>query len=805
MEQTYSPADLEERWQRIWEEEGHYRAGAGARRDETFVICVPPPNVTGALHMGHALNGSLQDVLIRWHRMRGFDTLWQPGYDHAGISTQNVVEKQLVREGTSRKEIGREAFVERVWRHLEETGRTIMGQYRRLGASLDYERERFTMDDAYIEAVMRFFVHLWERGWIYRANRIVNWCPFHETAISDLEVVHVPMDDKLTHARYPFTDGSGWITVATVRPATILADVAVAVHPEDERYRDLVGKEVVVPYVERRVPVIADELVDPEFGTGALKITPGHDPTDFEIGRRHDLPVITVIGPDGRTNEEAGDLAGLEQVEADKAVVEWLREHGGLEKQESYRHNVGTCERCHSRIEPLVSLQWWCAMEEPRKPALEALHERRVRYHPESQHQFAIRSLEEIPDWNISRQLWWGHQIPIWYCPNGHVTCAWPPPEACAECGSPELERDPDVLDTWFSSALWPFATLGWPEHTEDLRRYYPGDVDSTAREIIRLWVNRMIWSGLELVGDVPFHDVIIHSTVLAPDGRRMSKSLGTGIDPVDLIAEHGADATRYGLLKMSSTQDVRFAVGMIEEGRWLANKLWNVARLILANVEGVEPDARPRAVEERWILARLNAARAEVEAAWAAFDFAAAVKILYRLTRDDFCDWYAEAAKPRLYENDEDAAATALAALELLLRLLHPVMPHVTEEIWSELPARESLLIVAPWPEPDDRFASDVDSLERVRDAAAIARRSGVVVELEGDAKRVFDVVVQPDKLPVNGSRDDEVARLRKEVARSEGMLSNERFVANAPPEVVEGERDKLERYRRELDALGG
>ena len=805
MEQTYRPTDLEERWQRAWEEEGLYRAGAGARREETFVICVPPPNVTGALHMGHALNGSLQDVLIRWHRMRGFDTLWQPGYDHAGISTQNVVEKQLVAEGTSRKEIGREAFVERVWGHLEATGRTIMGQYRRLGASLDYERERFTMDDAYIEAVMRFFVHLWGRGWIYRANRIVNWCPFHETAISDLEVVHEPMDDRLTFARYPFVDGSGSITVATVRPATILADVAVAVHPDDERYRDAVGKEVVVPYVERRVPVIADELVDPEFGTGALKITPGHDPTDFEIGRGHELETITVIGPDGRMNEGAGDLAGLEQGEADKAVVAWLRERDQLERQENYRHNVGTCERCHTRIEPLVSLQWWCAMEEPRKPALEALRERRVRYHPESQHQFAIRSLEEIPDWNISRQLWWGHQLPIWYCSDGHATCAWPPPEACAECGSGELERDPDVLDTWFSSALWPFATLGWPEETDDLRRYYPGDVDSTAREIIRLWVNRMIWSGLELVGDVPFHDVIIHSTVLAPDGRRMSKSLGTGIDPLELIAEHGADATRYGLLKMSSTQDVRFSEGAILEGRKLATKLWNVARLILANTEGAEPDARPRTLEERWILARLDAARADVEGAWSRFDFASAVKELYSLTFDDFCDWYAEAAKPRLYEDDPDAAATALAALERLLALLHPVMPHVTEEIWSELPARDSRLIVTPWPEADERFAADLDALESVRDAAAIARRSGVVVELEGDAKRVFDIVVQPDKLPVNGSRDDEVARLRKEVARSEGMLGNDHFVANAPAEVVEGEREKLERYRRELDALGG
>ncbi|HXV58642.1 MAG TPA: valine--tRNA ligase [Gaiellaceae bacterium] len=803
MEPTYRPEEIEPRWQRAWEDEGHFRAGAGARRDETFVIAVPPPNVTGALHMGHALNGALQDVLVRWHRMRGFDTLWQPGYDHAGISTQNVVEKQLVREGTSRKEIGREAFVERVWTHLEETGRTIMGQYRRLGASLAYDRERFTMDDGYIEAVMRFFVHVWERGWIYRANRIVNWCPFHETAISDLEVVHEPMDDTLTYATYPFADGDGSIAVATVRPATILADVAVAVHPEDERYRDAVGRELVVPYVERRVPVLADELVDPEFGTGALKITPGHDPTDFEIGRRHELPILTVIGPDGRLNEEAGDLAGRSQEEADEAVVEWLRERGQLERREHYRHNVGTCERCHTRIEPLVSLQWWCAMEEPRKPALRALRERRVRYHPESQHAFAVRSLEEIPDWNVSRQLWWGHQLPIWYCPDGHATCAWPPPEACAECGSAGLERDPDVLDTWFSSALWPFATLGWPEQTEDLRRYYPGHVNSTAREIIRLWVNRMIWSGLELVGDIPFEDVIIHSTVLAPDGRRMSKSLGTGIDPLEVIDEHGADATRYGLLKMSSTQDVRFAEGAVAEGRKLAIKLWNVARLLLANADGVEPGARPREVEERWILARLDAARAEVEEAWARFDFAGAVNALYRVTFDDFCDWYAEAAKPRLRAGEADAVATSLAALERLVALLHPVMPHVTEEVWSQLPSREARLVVSPWPEPDGRFAADADALERVRDAAAIFRRSGVLVELEGDERRIFEAVVRPDRTRANGNAADEIERLRKEVRRSEGMLADRRFVANAPSEVVEAEREKLERYRRELDAL--
>ena len=803
MEPTYNPWEVEPRWQEAWEAEGLYRAGAGMRRDETFVIAVPPPNVTGALHMGHALNGSLQDVLVRWHRMRGFDTLWQPGYDHAGISTQNVVEKQLVAEGTSRKEIGREAFVERVWRHLEETGRTIMGQYRRLGASLAYDRERFTMDDAYIEAVMRFFVHSWERGWIYRANRIVNWCPYHETAISDLEVVHVPMDDMLTSARYPFADGSGSITVATARPATILADVAVAVHPDDDRYREVVGKEVVVPFVERRVPVVADDLVDPEFGTGALKVTPGHDPIDFEIGRRHELPVLTVVGLDGRMDDAAGPLAGLTQKEADAAVTAWLEEHGQLAEREPYRHNVGTCERCHSRIEPLVSLQWWLAMEEPRRPALEALRERRVRYHPESQHAFAMRSLEEIPDWNVSRQLWWGHQLPIWYCPDGHATCAWPPPESCAECDSGELERDPDVLDTWFSSALWPYATLGWPEDTEYLRRYYPGDVNSTAREIIRLWVNRMIWTGLELVGDVPFHDVIIHSTVLAPDGRRMSKSLGTGIDPLELIDQHGADATRYGLMKMSSTQDVRFSEGAIAEGRKLATKLWNVSRLILMNAEALEPRVSPQAIEERWILARLDAARAEVEDAWGRFDFAAAAKTLYSLTFDDFCDWYAEAIKPRLYEDDPEAAATAVAALERLLALLHPVMPHVTEEIWSQLPERETRLIVSPWPEPDERFAADAGALERVRDAAEIARRSGVLVELSADEQRVFDAVVRKEQLPLNGSREGEIARLRKEIDRSEGMLGNESFVANAPADVVEGEREKLARYRRELDAL--
>jgi valyl-tRNA synthetase len=798
----YDPHGVEERWQRAWEDEGLYRAGAGARRDDTFVICVPPPNVTGELHMGHALNGSIQDSLIRWYRMRGFDTLWQPGYDHAGISTQNVVEKQLLAEGTSRQEIGREAFLERTWSWLEQTGRTIMGQFRQLGCSLDYSRERFTMDDAYVDAVMTYFVRLWEAGYIYRANRIVNWCPHHQTAISDLEVEHFDEDDVLTYARYPFADGSGSITIATVRPATILADVAVAVNPDDPRYRDAIGKEVVVPVVGRRVPVIADARVDPQFGSGALKITPGHDPTDFEIGTDHGLTVLTVIGPDGRVT--ADGFEGLEQREVDERVVAWLKEHGQLEKRENYRHSVGHCERCHSRIEPLVSPQWWCRMDGLARPAIAALRAGEVRFHPASQHRFAIESLEQAPDWCVSRQLWWGHQIPIWTCPDGHRTSAWPPPSACAECGSAALERDPDVLDTWFSSALWPFATLGWPARTLELARYYPGDVNVTAREIIRLWENRMIFSGLFLLGEIPFTDVIITSTVMAVDGRRMSKSLGTGIDPLEAVARHGADATRYGLLKMSSQQDPRFSWGSIEEGRKLANKLWNVARLILQNAGAAGSALRPRSLEERWILRRIEETRADIESALPApaFDFAQVVNALYHLVFDDFCDWYAEAIKPRLYDADADAAATALAALERLLALLHPVMPHVTEEIWSQF--HESRLIVSRWPEPVETDATVDEPMRRVQEAAAIFRRSGKLVPLGDDEARIFAAVVKPERAKANGDVEAERARLQKEIARAEEMLANERFVAGAPPHVVDAEREKLERYRRELAAIG-
>ena len=803
MDARYEPSGVEGRWQQTWEDEGLYRAGVGARRDETFTIALPPPNVTGSLHMGHALNASTQDVLVRWHRMRGFDTLWQPGYDHASISVHAVIERQLLAEGTNRFELGREAFLERTWRWLEQYGGVIMAQYRRLGASLDYSRERFTMDDDYVRAVYRFFLHLYERGWIYRDNRIVNWCPGCKTSVSDLEVDHRDVDDSLVTVRYPLADGSGSISVATVRPATILADVAIAVHPDDERYRHLVGQEAIVPVVERKVPVIADERVDPEFGTGALKITPGHDAIDFEIGRDHGLPEPSVIGLDGRMNDGAGDLAGLSQAEADARVLTWLRDRDQLEGREPYRHAVGHCDRSGHRIEPLITEQWYCDMSELAPPAAAAIRGRSVRFTPENQASVALDWLENIRPWNISRQLWWGQRIPVWYCPRDHVTAAESEPAACAQCGSTDLRQDEDVFDTWFSSALWPFATLGWPDRTPELARYHPTDVLSTGRDIIFLWVTRMMMAGHELLGEMPFQDVIIHTIVQAPDGRRMSKSLGTGLQPDDLIAEHGADATRYGLLKMSSSQDVRFSPGAIEEGRKLAIKLWNVARLILANAGDARPDLRPRDVEERWILGRLDATRAEVETLLDRFDFAHTVAALYHLTFDDFCDWYAEALKPRLHEGDADAAATALAALERLLELLHPVMPHVTEEIWSHLPARETRLIVTPWPEPDARWAGAEGALDRVQGAAAIFRRSGVLVDLEGDERRIFDAVVRPDRVQANGNVEAERARLRREVERAERMLANDRFVANARPEVVEAERVKLARYRRELEVI--
>jgi valyl-tRNA synthetase len=803
MEPLYEPKGVEERWQRIWEDEGLYEADPAAP-GETFVVMHPPPNISGSLTIGHCLQLSIEDALVRWHRMRGFNTLFQPGYDHAGISTWAAIGRALAKEGKTQRDLGREGFDAYAQEWLERYGGTIMAQFRTLGASLDYRRTRFTMDPEYSRAVIRWFVHLYERGWIYRANRLVNWCPRDRTALSDLEVEHEEIDDTLSYVRYPLADGAGHVTIATVRPATILADVAVAVHPDDERYRELVGKEAIVPFVERRVPIIADERVEPEFGTGALKVTPGHDATDFEIGRDHELPELSVIGLDGRMSEDAGELAGLTQEEAGERVLAWARERGLLERQEPYRHSIGRCERCHARVEPLIMLQWWCAMEELATPAIASVEEGRVKFTPERFGRIYLDWMRNIRPWCISRQIWWGHRIPVWYCPDGHVTVAEETPSACAECGSAELTQEEDVLDTWFSSALYPFATLGWPERTPELEAFYPGDVLTTAREIIFLWVARMIFSGLELLGEEPFHDVYIHSYLQNPEGKRMSRTLGTGIDPEEALGPYGADATRYGLLKVTSSQDPRFSFGSIEEGRKLAIKLWNVSRLILQNAGDAVPEERPQSLEERWILARIDAGRAELEECFGRFDFAAAVKLLYRLPFDDFCDWYAEAIKPRLYEADADARATALATLERLLKLLHPVMPHVTEEIWSHLPARETRLIVAPWPEPRPDYSGDLSALDQAQLAARIYRRSGVRIGLAGDADRIFATVVRPRE-DGQGDVEAERTRLRKEVERGERMLANERFRENAPADVVEAEEEKLASYKAELDALGG
>ena len=799
MDPLYKPQGVEQRWQQTWEEEGLYGADPDAP-GETFVVMHPPPNISGSLTIGHCLQLSLEDTLVRWHRMRGFNTLFQPGYDHAGISTWAAIGRTLAEEGRSQRDLGRDGFDAYVQEWLERYGGTIMSQFRQLGASLDYRRTRYTMDEGYYAAVMRWFVHLYDRGCIYRANRIVNWCPRDRTALSDLEVEHEDTDDTLSYVRYPLADGSGHITIATVRPATILADVAVAVHPDDERYRDLVGKEVVVPFVERHVPVIADERVEREFGTGALKITPGHDPTDFEIGRDHGLPELAVIGPDGVMNDAAGELAGLTQEEAGLRVLDWASERGLLEKREHYRHSVGHCVRCHSRIEPLIVPQWWVAMEEVAAPAIAAVKEGRVRFTPERFARVYLDWMENVRDWCISRQIWWGHRIPVWYCPDGHVTVAETEPAACAECGSAELRQDEDVLDTWFSSALYPFATLGWPERTPELARWYPGHVLTTARDIIFLWVARMIFSGLELMGDDPFADAVIHSYLANPDGSRMGRTHGTAVEPEDVLEPYGADATRYGLLKVTSSQDPRFSFGTIEEGRKLANKLWNASRLLLL-AGPVEPEARPASVEERWILARIDATRAEIDRDLAGFDLAHAVERLYHLTFDDFCDWYLESIKPRLGE--EDVRATALAALERLLTLLHPVLPHVTEEIWTNLPARETRLIVAPWPEPQPEYAADLHALDEAQTAARLYRRSGVRIPVRGDSLRIFEAVVRPTG-DGQGDIEAERERLRKEIERSERMLANEKFVANATPEAVASEREKLAQYLDERDALG-
>jgi valyl-tRNA synthetase len=838
----YEPGEIEGQVFAEWMEGGYFHPEPGGTPEENFTVAIPPPNVTGVLHMGHALNGSMQDALVRMNRMRGRRALWILGTDHAGIATQAKVEKEVREEGKTRQEIGREAFVERVWAWKEEYGSQIVEQYKRLGASCDYERERFTLDENYVRAVHRVFKGLYDKGYIYRDNYMVNWDPGTRSAISDLEVENREMTDSLWSIDYPVEGTDRVLTVATVRPETMLADTAVAVNPDDERFADLVGKFCTLPLVGRRLPIIADDHVDPEFGTGALKITPGHDMNDFEIGRRHGLEEITVIGPDGRMNEEAGDFEGMTVAEAQRAVAAALREAGALRDEQPYTHAVPFSHRSGERIEPLISLQWFCRMDELAAPAIKVVEDDEVRIQPDQWKRVYLNWMEEIRPWCVSRQLWWGHQIPVWYCGDCEETIvAEVTPTNCPNCDGTTLRQEDDVLDTWFSSALWPFATLGWPDDTPDLRAFYPTSFLTTAREILFLWVARMVMMGLEFPGAIPFRDVYVHSVIQARDGRRMSKSLGTGIDPLEEIDERGADALRFGLLAMSSTQDVRYSDAKVEQGSDLANKLWNASRLILLNTAEVEPAPRTAQLEDRWLLSRLEKTIASVTEKLEAYDFAHAVQECYGFVYGDLCDWYLEIVKPRLYDGEEDASATLLYALERVLALLHPTMPFVTEEIWSFHPARDGHLVVHPFPVADSSLFDDeaeADIAEGIaltrrlrawRDLAGVPAKAVLPAVIDGMAppefvgrlsRSAFDGVgsdpvasVGPVRVLASDALDAEAVaerlgkrreELESEIQRGERKLANEGFVAKAPPIVVEEERGKLERYRTELAELG-
>ncbi len=751
----YDPASVEKRIYAFWEERGYFHADPDPER-KPYTIVIPPPNVTGVLTLGHVLNNTLQDILIRWRRMQGYNALWQPGTDHAGIATQSVVERMLDAEGTSRQELGREKFLERVWQVKERHGRIINEQLRRLGASLDWRRDRFTMDEGLSRAVREVFVRLYRKGLVYRDKYMVNWCPFHQTALANDEVEHKTVQGGLWWIRYPLKDGEGGIVVATTRPETMLGDTAVAVNPNDPRYRHLVGKTVILPLMEREIPIIADDYVDMEFGTGALKITPAHDPNDFQIGRKHGLDAPCVIAPDGTMSQAAGRYAGLDRFECRKRVVEDLTALGLLERHEPYQHEVGHCYRCGTPIEPYISLQWFVRMKPLAAPARKVAEDGRVRFWPPRWKTMYFHWIDTVPDWPISRQLWWGHRIPVWYCQRCPDPNLQPPdrpegppygtgglphvgaeaPEKCSRCGGSEFVQDPDVLDTWFSSWLWPFSTLGWPDETDDLRYFYPTDTLVTGPDILGFWVARMIMAGLEFLGEVPFRDVYLHGIVRDEQGRKMSKSLGNSPDPIEVIDRFGADALRFSIILITATgQDAYYSDEKVEMGRNFANKLWNAARLVLTNLAETQDldrlafSPQDLRLEDRWILSRLNRTVASVTDALERFRFNEAAMTLYDFVWHELCDWYLEVIKPRLRDRDGGdpasrfaAQATVVWVLDNSLRLLHPFAPFITEEIWQHLgalmprrgvepgrfaQAAESICI-APWPQADQALLSD-------------------------------------------------------------------------------------------------
>ena len=856
---VYEPQQVESEIYKMWEDGGYFRPNKGTDA-KPFTIVMPPPNVTGQLHMGHAMDATLQDTLIRFKRMQGYNALWLPGVDHAGIATQIKVEEELRKEGLTRYDLGREKFLDRVWDWKHRYGNRIVQQQKKLGASCDWERARFTMDEGCSNAVREVFVSLYEKGLIYKGSRIINWCPNCVTALSDAEVEYVDKPGHLWHIRYPLADGSGDVVVATTRPETMLGDTGVCVNPNDSRYTGIVGKTVILPLVNKEIPIVADDYAEMEFGTGCVKMTPAHDPNDFEVGLRHNLEVIRVLDDNGVVNAYGGKYEGLDRYEARKQIVADLEEQGYLVKVEDHAHNVGTCYRCHNDVEPIISAQWFVKMKPLAEEAIRVVRDGETKFVPDRFSKTYLNWMENVRDWCISRQLWWGHQIPAWTCEEcGHITVSREDACKCEKCGSAKIERDPDVLDTWFSSALWPFETLGWPENTEDLKYFYPTDVLVTGYDIIFFWVARMIFSGCEHTGKTPFHTVLIHGLVRDDKGRKMSKSLGNGIDPLEMIEKYGCDALRMNMVTGNSPgNDMRFYVERCEAMRNFANKLWNASRYVLMNLEEGAVNELPAlnelTIADKWVLSKLNTLIAEVTENLEKYELGVAVQKVYDFLWDTYCDWYIELTKVRLYSDDAEQKQSALRVLvyvlDQTLRLLHPFMPFITEEIWQSIPHEGDALIVAQWPEykAELNFKAEESLMESVMQAIRAIRnrraemnvppskkaalyvqttKPQVFAEGEGFIQRLAyaDQVTLLDKEPENidgmvccttadaklyipmGQLVDvakeleritkELEKARKNLASIEGKLSNENFTARAPEAVVAAEREKAAKAR--------
>ena len=858
LEKNYNPAEIESRLYEKWENKKYFHAEVD-RSKKPFTIVMPPPNITGQLHMGHALDNTLQDILIRFKRMQGYSALWVPGTDHASIATEAKVVEKIAKEGLTKESLGREKFLDRVWDWKKEYGGRIVKQLKKIGSSADWDRERFTMDEGCNKAVKEVFVNLYNKGLIYRGERIINWCPCCLTSISDAEVEYEDQAGSFWHLRYPLSDGSGYIEMATTRPETMLGDTAVAVNPNDERYKDYVGKTVILPIVHREIPIIADEYVDMEFGTGVVKITPAHDPNDFEVGLRHHLPVINVLTEDAKIVDEYEKYAGLDRYEARKAIVADLEAEGALVKIEPHDHNVGTCYRCHTTVEPRVSKQWFVKMEELAGPAIEAVKSGKTRFVPEHFDKTYYHWLENIKDWCISRQLWWGHRIPAFYCDCcNEVVVTKENKAVCPKCGK-EMRQDPDTLDTWFSSALWPFSTLGWPDKTEELDYFYPTSTLVTGYDIIFFWVIRMMFSGIEHTGKAPFNTILIHGLVRDSQGRKMSKSLGNGIDPLEVIDKYGADALRLTLITGNAPgNDMRFYWERVESSRNFANKVWNASRFIMMNLDKAEVrdvDVTELTDADKWILSKVNTLEKDVTDNMENYDLGVAVQKIYDFIWEEFCDWYIEMVKPRLWNDDDTTKAAALYTLKTVLinslKLLHPYMPFITEEIFCNLSDEESIMI-SKWPEYKEEwnFAKEEKAVETIKEAVRGIRnsRTGMNVPPSRKAKvfvvsddeqvrdifekgKVFfttlayasEVVIQSDKSGIDEDAvavlipnatvympfsdlvdiDKEIERLKNEekklegeLKRVNGMLSNEKFISKAPEAKINEEKEKLSKY---------